>query len=184
MLAKIDESIVLFVDFQPKFMATMPDAAAVVSRANFLGRVAQRLGVPILATEQYPERMGPSDPKLFEFMNALPPECILAKMEFSAFRAPGMMEALQAYGRRQVIVAGVETHICVNQTVHDLIDAGYATILATDAITGRGEDARAGAIRRMVATGAIESHTESITYEWMESASNPAFRDILGMVKG
>lgn len=184
MLARIDDSVVVLVDFQPKFMAPMPDAQTVVARANFLARVAERLTVPILITEQYPDRMGHTDQNLF--LNLVRPDDIpiFGKMEFSAYLAPGFADHLASLGRNHVIVAGVETHICVNQTVHHLLESEYDVTLATDAITGRGEDARASALRRMVAAGAVASHTESITYEWMGSAEHAAFRDILSMVKG
>jgi nicotinamidase-related amidase len=169
------------IDFQPSFMNSMAQTPGVLRRAEFLTSVAARLRVPTLITEQYPSRMGGTFASLIE--SAGDEARGFGKMTFSATEVTDFMLALDATGRHQVILAGCETHICVNQTAHGLIERGYQVVLATDAICGRGEEASASALRRMVRAGAIESHTESIVYEWLQTAEHPQFREILQLVK-
>ena len=180
-LASLDRSVLLLIDLQPTFMRPMPDGPTVVRRARFLTEVATLLQVPILVTEQYPARMGGTDPGIAEVLpGATKP---IPKMTFSACGESAFMLQLDGTGRSQVILTGCETHICVAQTALDLIARGFQVILAADAITGRGEEARKSSLRRMASAGAIESHTESITYEWLHTAEHPKFKDILGLVK-
>ncbi len=179
--ARCEDSVLAVIDFQPSFMKAIPGVESALARAIFLVRAAALLEVPILVTEQYATRMGGSHPDL---LAALPAGTkTFDKMAFSAFGSEEFLAELEATNRPQVILVGMETHICVNQTAHDLIESGYEVLLAADAISGRGQDAHDSAMRRMVQAGAVEAHTESIVYEWMETAEHPQFKAVLGLVK-
>lgn len=179
--AAVHDSILLVVDVQPKFMAPMADAAKVVARTKFLVQVANRLDVPIFVTEQNPEKMGGTAQ---EILDELPRNArVFQKMTFSACQAVGFDLARRSLQRKQFVVVGCETHICITQTTIDLLAADEDVFLAADAICARGADAHASALRRLTQAGAVESHTESIVYEWMRTAENAAFRDILALVK-
>ena len=176
MRALLADSLLVIIDVQPKFMAPMPDREAVTRRCAFLVECAGVLGVPVLATEQVPERMGGTDPALLEKAEIQ----VFAKTAFSAFGCEDFVQAVQKSGKKQLVLVGVETHICVTQTALDALAQGYEVHLATDAITGRGET---DALQRLAHAGAQLSHTESVVYEWMEGADHPKFREILAVVK-
>ncbi|MGE0002721.1 MAG: isochorismatase family protein [Fimbriimonadaceae bacterium] len=177
--SRLGESVLIVVDMQPSFLAPIVGGGAVLEACRFLAKCAGELGVPVLATEQYPERMGGTDPELATLLDVQP----MAKMAFSAWGAPGFPEALGATGARQAVLCGIETPICVTQTALDLLSQGWEVFLATDALGARSEPAHEAALRRLVGGGAVPSQAESVVYEWMGSASHPKFRDVLGLVK-
>lgn len=139
------------------------------------------MNVPVIVTEQNNERMGATNAAI---KSSLPPFAkVMNKMGFSAYGAEGFQKALNDSGKEQVILCGIESHICVTQSCLDLIGDSFDVFLAMDAISCRSEQAHDSARRRMVGAGAIESHTESIVYEWMGSSEHFLFREILQIVK-
>ncbi len=178
MLARKDDSVLLVVDLQPKFLSPIFESERVIKRAEFLLKVAQMVGVPVFASEQNPERMGTTDEALVPYL-----EQTQEKMRFSCFGCEGLEMWLVNQRRRQIVLLGVETHICVNQTAHNLVDLGYTPILAEDAISARTQVMHRNGIERMRAYGATIAHTESIAYEWLEGADHPKFREMLAIVK-
>jgi len=178
-LANLDQSVLVVVDIQTNFMKAILGMNQALSRSKFLIECAHVLEVPILATEQYPERMGGTHAEILDLLD----ENAFAKMKFSCCGAPGMMEALKECGKKQVILLGIETPICVNQTAHELVAEGFEVIVAEDTTGARSPDAQRNAIERMRAAGAIIAHTESIVYEWMQGADHPKFRDVLKILK-
>lgn len=179
MLALAEDSVLVVVDIQPMFLNPIFQADRVLERSKFLCQAAKLLDVPILATEQYPERMGGTHPEILEHLDS-----VFGKKAFSCLGSEKFNNALAALERSQVILCGIETHICVNQTAHDLLDVEAEVILATDAISARSEQMHEIGIRRMRDEGVVAAHSESIVYEWMESADHPAFKDVLKLVKG
>lgn len=177
--ARAEDSALLLVDMQPSFMRVIRGVEAVKGRCAFLLEAARALGVPILATEQNRARMGGTDPDLL----ALLPDEPIDKMAFSCWGAPGMPRRIAELGRRQIVIVGIETPICITQTTIDLLHAHHAPILAVDAIGARGDDAHRIALERLARAGATLAWSESIVYEWMRTAEHPAFRDVLAVVK-
>ncbi len=167
-----DSSLLLVVDVQEKFLAPIWEAERVLARCDFLCQVAKALSVPILATEQYPERMGGTHPQLAGYVGD--PK---RKMMFSA------IEAVQAQPRKQVVIVGIETHICVSLTTHGLLAAGYEVVVCPDAVSARTQDRHKLGMERIRDAGAAPAHTEAVAYEWCKTADNPAFRDMLNIVK-
>ncbi len=180
MLARLEDSLLVVVDLQPAFMAPIVEIDSVLARANYLLRVGQLLGVPRFATEQYPSRMGHTHELLMPGLDRCPIE---GKMVFSCLGAPSLRPWIDNSGRRQVVLVGIETPICVNQTAHELLELGYEVIVAEDAVGGRSELMHRNGIERMRAAGATIAHTDSIVYEWMRTAEHPQFRDVLKIVK-
>ena len=180
MLARKDDSVVLVVDIQEKFLAPIFESERVLRRAEFLLKVAKLVGVPVFATEQNRDRMGATHESLTPYLE---PESTQGKMQFSCFGCEGLEVWLAQQHRRQVVLVGSETHICVNQTAHNLIDLGYVPILADDAISARTQVMHRNGVERMRAYGATVAHTESIAYEWLGGADHPQFREMLQIVK-
>lgn len=179
-LAQVDQCVLIVVDMQPKFLAPIFEASRVHSRTLFLIRAAKLLGVPICATEQNPERMFGTDPVLAAELSR---DLIWPKMEFSALGCPQLEPFLNKQDRGQLVVCGIETHICINQTAHHLLERGYEVLLASDAVSARTQEMHDVGLRGMISEGATLTHTESLVYEWLGSANHPAFRSVLELVK-
>ena len=176
-------SQLLVVDMQARLMPTMDDIAAVMARCRALIDGARAFGIPALASEQYPQGLGGTAPELAE---ALGNEPILPKTEFSAAADPDIraeIDARHKEGQDQVIVAGIEAHVCVMQTVLDLLGAGIAVFIVSDAITAWGTENRRAAIKRMTDAGAILVTTEMVLFEWAGSAKSPGFKAVSNLVK-
>ena len=176
---KSEDCFVAIIDLQENFLKSVPDANHLVKRAKFLLECGKILDVPAGGTEQYPERMGGTRAEL----DGLYPQGMHAKMTFSACGIESFNQMVKSSGRRRVILVGVETHICIIQTAIDLINSGYEVTLALDAIGSRLKEGHSIGVQRLLQAGAIAAHTESIVYEWLESASNPKFKEVLKLVK-
>lgn len=179
MLLDASESVLLVVDMQPAFLAPIHRGQEVLDRCRFMVQAARLLDVPIFATEQYPSRMGGTE----ESLAALLPSPALPKMAFSCLGSEGLVDELERLKRTQVLVCGIETHICVNQTAHDLADEDYDVFLVADAISARTQAMHEAAMARMKELGATLVHSESALYEWMQSAEHPSFKQALALVK-
>ena len=173
-----ESSLLLVVDVQSRFLAPIFEADRVEARCKFLCEVATLMGVPILATEQYPEKMGGTIESLLPFVGS--PH---RKMNFSAFKDKPLMNLIQASGRDQVIVVGIETHICVSQTCLDLHRYDFKVAVCPDAVSSRTQDRHKLGMERLRDAGVVPVHTEAVAYEWCQSAENPKFREMLDIVK-
>lgn len=171
------DSILLLIDFQSRLMPAIAAAAEVVSRAAFLAKVARRLEVPIVATEQNPRGLGPTVPELTAYARN-PVE----KLTFDAFSDRALLSRLPE-GRQTIVVAGCETHVCVLQTVLGLLAARYRVKVAVDATGSRHDTDKQAAVSRMAAHGAELVTVEMVAFEWLEAADDPAFKAVLELIK-
>lgn len=146
-----------------------------------LVRAAHAVGVPILATEQYPRGIGRLLPEVAEHLGPAVP--VIEKLSISCCGAPAFVEALQGLRRRQVVVCGIEAHACVNQTVHDLLDHDYVVHLPVDAISARFEHDYTAAIEKMCGSGAVPATVEMVCLEWVRTAAAPEFKAIHRLIK-
>jgi len=169
--------VLLLVDLQQRLMPVIHDHDAVVARAVRLAEAAQLLDVPIRATEQYPAGLGPTVPPLAAY-----PQATLTKTTFSAAADPGFAALLPA-GSGQVVVAGCEAHVCVLQTVLDLLGAGRRVVLATDATGSRDPADKAVAVERARQHGAEIVTSEMVLFEWLRDARHPKFREVQKLLK-
>lgn len=172
------QSFVLVVDVQGALSKAIWEMDRTVDRCRFLARIARLLDVPVLATEQNPSRMGATVPELAELV-----EETFAKMAFSALGSTELMSRLQSLGRRQAVVVGIETHICVSQSALGLLELGYEVAVCPDAVSARSVDRHKLGMERIRDAGVVPAHTEAVAYEWLGAADHPKFRDALAIVK-
>lgn len=173
-----NESVLLLIDLQPSFMKIIHESERVFQRSLFLAQVAHLMEIPILTSEQYPSRMGSTDERLLPHVTRL-----FSKMEFSALANDAFSSALKALNRSQVIVVGVETHICISQTCHGLKAQGYEAVVCPDAVSASTQDRHKLGMERLRDAGIIPAHTEAIAYEWMRTADDTRFKAMLKLVK-
>jgi nicotinamidase-related amidase len=171
-------SVLVLIDFQAKLMPVISGSEEVVANAGRLLSAAEQLQVPVLMTEQNPKGLGPTVPELARPDGTLP---VVAKMEFDACRAGGVIDALPA--GHHIVVAGCEAHVCVLQTVLGLLDRSRRVYVAADAVGSRRPENREAALRRMERAGAEIITTEMAIFEWLGTAEDPAFKSVIALLK-
>ncbi|MCH2114221.1 MAG: isochorismatase family protein [Pirellulales bacterium] len=169
----------LLVDLQEQLLAVEPARATLIWNARRLLDGANILGVRAAATEQYPEKLGPTTPLLAERL-ALP---AAGKLAFSCAACSDIFSEWRSVGIHRVLVCGIETHICVQQTVLDLMADGFQVLVAADAVGARHAMDHKMALRRMEASGALLSTTEAALFEWCAQAGTPEFKQISALAK-
>jgi nicotinamidase-related amidase len=165
------------VDIQDRLIHTIAEHAAVVQNVRTLIKAAKVLDVPILATEQ--EKLGTTVPELRALLGAPP----FRKVSFSCCGDLSFMSELKSSGNKTVIVCGIETHICIVQTVLDLLKQSFVVLVVRDATSSHGIIDRETALARMRDSGATLTTTEAIIYELTEKSGTELFRKILDIVK-
>jgi nicotinamidase-related amidase len=179
-LARASQSVVVIVDIQEAFRGVVCEQDRVLTASVRLLSAATILGVPVVVTEQYPERLGAT---MKEVAAAVPTTARnLSKRTFSCWGAPGFEAHLSELGRKQVILAGLETHICVGQTAAHLLANGYAVHAVRDAITSRFPFESEVGYAKMLAAGAIATSSEAVLFEWLEDSRSPDFKAVQKLV--
>ncbi len=173
-------SALLVVDLQEKLMPVIHDGPRVLEQACRFIQVARLLKLPILATEQYPKGIGPTCTAIKQALGDAP---VLEKLTFSSCSAEPFWAAWQALGRHTAIVCGVETHVCVQQTVLDLLQRGEIVFLLADAVGSRRPLDRDLALGRLHDAGAIVTTAEAVIFELLGRAGTPEFKEALKIVK-
>jgi len=175
---KVEDTALLVVDIQEKLLPKIMQAGEVLRNASFLVNAAKVLGVPVIATEQYPKGLGPTVEPIRGLLTT-----VWEKKTFSAVAEGGALDFLKSDARIKVVVVGIEAHICVMQTVLDLLNQGFHVFVCVDAVSSRYAIDVKIALKRMQQAGAILVTSETCVYEWLETAANPAFREISAMVQ-
>jgi len=175
-----DASLLLLIDPQVRLMPAIQDGEALAMRFTRLIDAARLLGVPVLATEHCSQAIGPL---LACIRDRLAPEEILEKRHFSAWAEPTFRAVLGRAARRQIVIAGVEAHVCVAQTAMALAQAGHKVFCVTDAVGSRREKDLQAALARFSQAGIVPVTMESVLFEWLESADHPAFKPVLEIIK-
>jgi nicotinamidase-related amidase len=183
MLARGADSVLVIIDLQERLAAAMEPAAlaGVVRNVRILLRAAAALGVPVLATEQYPKGLGPTAPEVAEMLPGGTGR--IEKTCFSCSGAEAFSEALHASGRAQAILAGMEAHVCVLQSALELRGAGREVFVVEDACCSRRRENHANAMARMRAAGVVVTNTESVAFEWLRDARHPQFKAISALLR-
>lgn len=176
----MEDAVLVIVDVQGRLARLMADADTLFANLQRMIRGSRVLDIPIIWAEQNPAGLGPTIPELSELLEGVEP---IAKMTFSCVREPRFLETLEALGRKQVLVTGIEAHICVYGTVAGLLEKGYEVHVVEDAIGTRIASNKGVALRRMHAEGAVLTSTEMALFEMMQSADHPSFRQIQAIVK-
>lgn len=169
----------LVIDLQEKLVPVMTEPAPLLKNAERLIRVASLLQIPTIATEQYPAGLGPTVAAIKEALDTIVP---FEKLLFSAC-TPAVSEAMAGIGRKQIIVTGIEAHVCVQQTALDLLQGGYGVWLCADAVSSRRAYDRDIALERMRDAGVIITTTESVIFELLGQAGTDQFKQVLKLIK-
>lgn len=174
------DSLLLVIDIQERLVASL-DKNVIISRVGKLVDAARILGIPVLASEQYPNGLGRTIPVISGKFPA--GTDVIEKTSFSLLREDGFLEKLKSYGKKQIIICGIETHICVHQTAAELIEAGFDVVVAKDACASRNKYEFKQGIEAMQDNGAKISCVEIILFEWLRSAKHPHFKEVQALIK-
>ncbi len=180
MLLRAADSLLLVVDIQTRLVPAMFEVEPVVANATRLVRAASLLAVPTLVSEHCANAIG----KIVPEIAALAPEgSTLPKTHFSCAAEPALAARVAEARRRQLLIAGIEAHVCVLQTALGFRSAGYDVFVVADATTSRRPESKNVALGRVAAAGASVVTTEMVVFEWLERADRAEFRSALGFVK-
>ncbi len=180
MLMSASASCLLVVDIQERLAPKVKAPRTVIDNATVLLKAARRLDVPVLVSEQYPRGLGAT---VLDLAPLLTEGEIIEKLHFSCIGERSFAERFRALGRPQAVVAGMEAHVCVLQTVEDLLAGGTETFVVEDAISSRTERNHAAAIARLREAGARIVTTEMVVFEWLAVAGTSAFKDLSALIK-
>lgn len=178
--AEIQSSLFVVIDMQDRLLQAISNFESVLDQTVRMTQYAKALGVPILMTEQYRKGLGSSNLLL---TNEIDESDIIEKVTFSAFDCLEFIETVNEKQPYTLIIAGVESHICVCQTALAALELGYDVRILADAIGSRTEFNKEIGIQKMRQSGAIIESTESMLYEWLKQAGTPEFKKILPLVK-
>jgi len=174
-------SHLVIVDVQERLAPAVADREGITGAVLLLLEAARVHGVPVTVTEQYPKGLGPT---LGSVVAALPDDAVvIEKTAFSAMREPNFAARVEGIERPHLLVAGMETHVCVLQTVLDALRAGWSCSVAADAVGSRSDEDRRRGLDRMAAAGADIVTTEMAIFEWTEKAGTPAFRRLAPLIR-
>ena len=179
MTLTLPSTAVLIVDLQARLGGAMPPDryTQVIANATRWLSAAEAMALPVLTSEQYPTGLGPTDGRL-----TLPGPA-LAKTSFSAWQDPALRAAIQATGRRSIVLLGMETHICVFQTARDLVGAGFAVHVMADGVASRTPENRQIGLDLMRAAGCTISSTETALFDLLKAAGGPIFKQISRLIR-
>jgi nicotinamidase-related amidase len=172
------DTALLVIDVQEKVIGLVPDRKRIVWNVRRLVDGAKLLGLPAVGTEQYPQGLGKTVPELAERLGPLPD-----KIAFSCRGCAGLFSDLDQRGVFKILVVGIETHVCVQQTVLDLLAAGVRVYVAVDAVGARYPIDHEIALRRMESSGATLTTTEAALFEWCETAGAPGFKEMSKLIR-
>jgi nicotinamidase-related amidase len=174
------EAVLVMVDFQGKLVEMVHQSARVLPNAVMMIKGAQAIGVPILPTVQVPEKLGPLHHEIAALLDGVEP---IAKDSFSAYREPEFLLALESTGRKQVLLMGIEAHVCALQTGLDLLNSGFKVHVLRDGVFSRTAENHALALDRFHDAGATITSVEMVLFELIRTSRHPAFRTISKLVK-
>ena len=175
------KAALVVVDMQEAFRSVIGDFALIASRIPIAMRGFLTLDVPVIVTEQYPKGLGRTAE---EILLTLPADFdVIEKTAFSSCGATTFNQNLRDAAVEQVVICGIEAHICVNQTTHDLLDQGFQVHVLTDCVGSRFEHDRQAGLAKMFSSGAVPSSIEMALFEMMRDSKHGKFREIQALVK-
>ena len=175
-----ENTMALTIDMQEKLVPAMSEKERCVDKTLLLMKGLNELGIDQIISQQYTKGLGMSIPEIYE---ALESENYFDKTTFSCYKNDAIRKYIDDSGKKNIIISGIEAHICVLQTCIDLAEAGYQPILVTDAISSRDLRDKESAIIRAQQEGVLITCTESILYELLIDSKAPAFKAISNLVK-
>ena len=177
---KIDNSALVVIDIQGKLATLVHEKERTYKNVQALIKAAQILDIPILWTEQVPEKIGPTIEEIASLLHYLKP---IHKKTFSCYLEKAFADALRKTNRKQIIICGIETHVCVYQTVADLVAQNFEVQVVADAVSSRTKENKDLALERIRATGATLTAAEMIMCELLRSSEHPRFKEVLSLIK-
>lgn len=189
-LADATRSILVVIDLQGKLTSMVHRPDLVLAASQRLLRLADLFDVPVVLTEQYPQGLGETHPEVLEVFDALEvPKRRLSKISFGCCGDSNFEETLHELrpdvpaGKLQLVVAGIEAHVCVMQTVLEALRAGHQVQLCWEAVSGRGAEYREWALARMQQAGAVITNHESVAFEWARDKDHPRFKAMSALIR-
>ena len=179
-MLKIENTTLLIVDIQGNLAHSMHGKELLFKNVQKLIKGIQILGIPILWVEQNPRGLGLTIPEIADLLSDIQP---ISKMSFSSCRNDRFVQALNALNRKQVLIAGIETHVCVYQTAAELVDIGYDVQVVTDAVSSRNMENKEIGLQRMRDSGVSLTSVETALFELLKVAEGEQFSEILKIVK-
>lgn len=180
-LLTAENCLLIVIDMQEPFLRTIFQRERVLANVCALISGANTLQIPVIGTTQYAARMGDLVPEVRRLLPLR--QSIFDKMTFSCYADPSFSSEVTRADRKQILLCGVESHICVSQTAHDLIQAGYQVHLAVDAVSSRSETNYRLGLEKMRQAGVLTSSVEMALYEMLKEAGTSDFREILKIIK-
>ena len=175
-----ENSLVLIIDIQERLVGAL-EKDVIVENAVKIASAARALEIPVLLTGQYPKGLGHTVPQLQE---ALPEGSeVVEKTYFNALLEDGMLDKIKSCNKKQIVIFGIETHICVHQTASALIDAGFEVYVIKDACASRNKYEFKQGIEAMLVNGVKPSCVEIALFEWLKGAKNPKFKEVQALIK-
>lgn len=176
-----NHAALIVIDIQEGFRSAIPAFGSIASRAATVVRGFQVLGLPVLVTEQYPKGLGRTADEIKNVLAA--PAGVFEKSAFSSCGAEAFVAKLDELGIKQVVICGLETHVCVNQTAHDLMARGFQVHILTDCVCSRSDHDREAGLAKILASGAIPSSIEMALFELMQDSKHGEFKEIQSLIK-
>ena len=173
MLLNKEDSILLLVDVQEKLAPHVLNSDAFIARCEWLLKLANRMSVPILVSEQYPKGLGSTLEQFHSYYNK---NESIEKVHFSCMQVPKYTQRLREYNKNQFIVMGIEAHVCVLQTAMEMKGAGFEVYVVVDAVSSRGEQDLKFGLKRMKQEGIHLITAEMVFFEWVRKAGSPEFK--------
>lgn len=175
------QTLLVLMDMQERFAPVIDNFYPILDKCQKLVQAFQILDQPILLTEQYPEKLGPTVDVLQQGLNDYQP---IAKTSFSAYRESVFRKAVKQLGQvTTVVMAGIEAHVCVYQTAYDLLQQGFRVEIVEDAVSSRTSENREIGLKKILQLGAFSTSTEMIVMDLLRSKNHDKFKDIQALIK-
>ena len=177
------QTVLVMIDMQEPFLQVMHDRERLVANVRLLVQTAVTLNVPVIPTTQYAERMGDVIPEITALFRDFSAAGSTNKLCFSCAGADGFLQGIASFSPRQILICGIETHICVSQTALDLVHQGYQVHVAADAVSSRTLEKHKLGMERLRDSGVLPCAAEAAVYELLQEAGTPAFKRLLPFIK-
>jgi len=175
-----DDCMLLIIDIQERLAVVMEEKNRVVKNTSHLIELAKQFNLPLVVTEQYPKGLGPTVP---EIRDILPEHTAVEKIDFDCCGEANFLDEIKKVNRKKVIVAGMETHVCVLQTVLSLLRDGHDVHLVSDAVCSRSAENKTTALSLLASAGAVVTCTETVLFQVLKKAGTPEFKVIAKLIK-
>ncbi len=179
-MLSVENAILIVIDIQGNLAHTVVDRESLFANTRKLIEGARVFDLPLLVTEQIPAKLGPTIPEIAGLLPGIRP---IAKESFSCLRNGEFLQALRQAGRRQILLAGIETHICVYQTARELLEADYSVFVVADAVSSRAARNSEIGLQLIRGAGGTITSTETVLFELLGTAAHEKFKDIFKIVK-